>query len=271
MGLPHPRLSVRLGDPTQASRESLDAQPPDFEVKLEVFRGPLDVLLKIIEDRKLDITKVSLVAVTDQYLEYVRLLQDIQADFLTDFLLIAAKLLLIKSRALLPSPPSDDVEEEDEDVGDQLARQLREYKKFKEVAMALGEREAQGLRSYPRIPPPSQIKPRLDLGDVSLDDLVEALKEVLAERKPAPSADRVVAPQRITLEERIQHVVRVTRYHKRISFRRLLKDSSSRAEIIVTFLAILELIKRRKLIVGQEKAFGRIMISSREDEGAEGH
>ena len=137
--------------------------------------------------------------------------------------------------------------------------------------MALGEREAQGLRSYPRIAPPSEIKPRLDLGDVSLDDLVEALKEVLAEREPTPSADRVVAPPRITLEQRIEHVVRVTRYYKRISFRRLLKDSSSRAEIIVTFLAILELIKRRKLIVGQERAFGRIMISPREEKALAGN
>ena len=245
--------------------EGIERPLKEFEIRLEVFEGPLDLLLRLIEQHELDITKVSLAAVTDQYLEYVRILQDIQADFLADFLVIAAKLLLIKSRALLPHPPSeDDVEEED--VGDQLARQLREYKRFKEVAMALAEREALGLRSYPRIASPPEIEPRLDLGDVSLDDLVSALREALNGQEPSVPVDRVVPPVRITLEERIEHVIRVTRYYKRISFRRLLKDSSSRLEIIVTFIAILELIKQGNLIVGQAKPFGRIMISARAEE-----
>ena len=252
------------GHPHRGTDGQLDASPTAFEVRLDVFEGPLDLLLRLIEQRELDITKVSLIAVTDQYLEYVRILQDIRVDFLADFLVVAAKLLLIKSRALLPSPPPEE-DTEEEDIGDQLARQLREYKRFKEAAMALGTREAEGLHSYPRVAAPPVVQPRLDLGDVTLDDLVTSLRGLLSAEQPSMAVDRVVPPLRITLDEKIEHVVRVTRYYKRISFRRLLKDSSSRLEIIVTFLAILELIKQRRLIVGQDRPFGRIMISAREE------
>jgi len=244
--------------------EGIEKPLAEYEIKLDVFEGPLDLLLRLITHRELDITKVSLAAVTDQYLEYIRFLQDTRADFLADFLVIAAKLLLIKSRALLPQPPSDD-EEEEEDIGDQLARQLREYKKFKEVAQVLGAREAQGLRSHPRIASPPQIKPRLDLGSVTMGDLVAALKEVLNDQRRDLPVDRIVSPLRITLREKIEQVIRVTRFYKRVGFRRLLRDSSSRLEVIVTFLAILELIKRGKLMVEQERPFGRIIISAREE------
>ena len=251
--------------------EGAERPPREFEIKLEVFEGPLDLLLRLIEQHELDITKVSLAAVTDQYLGYVRILEEIRPDSLADFLVIAAKLLLIKSQALLPRPPSlDSMEGEEEDVGDQLARQLREYKKFKEVAEVLALREAQGLRSYARIAPLPAIEPRLELGDVPVDDLLAALREVLDGHEPIVPVDHVVPPLRITLEEKIEHVIGVTRHHRRITFRRLLNDSSSRLEIIVTFIAILELIKQGKLTAGQERPFGRIMISAREENAVEG-
>src|SRR3990170_2755668 len=102
-----------------------------YEVRLPVFEGPLDLLLHLIEREELDITKVALAQVTDQYLAYLAMLKEVEVQVLTDFLVVAAKLLLIKSQALLPKPPPSVLDEEEEDIGDELARQLRVYKQFK--------------------------------------------------------------------------------------------------------------------------------------------
>ena len=132
-----------------------------YRVTLEVFEGPLDLLLRLVEREELDITGVSLAAVADQYLAYVAALQEVSAANLADFLVIAARLLLIKSRSLLPRPECETDVSEQEDVGEQLAQQLLEYKRFKEVAANLREIEAVGLRAFSRIAPPPQMDRRL--------------------------------------------------------------------------------------------------------------
>jgi len=235
-----------------------------YQVKLPLFEGPLDLLLHLIEREELDITKVSLAQVTDQYLEYISLLEELNAGILADFLVIAAKLLLIKSEMLLPRPPRAPGEEE-EDVGDELTRQLIEYRKFKEAALALKRREERGLRAYVRVAPPperflgwAQNRP-LDLGEVSLSDLVEAVQHALDVRPPLPSVSEVVAPITITVAEKMALIEEKLRKQRRVSFNRLLDQAASRLEIIITFLAVLELI-RRGIEVQQERLFGEIVI-----------
>jgi len=231
----------------------------DYQVQLPVFEGPLDLLLYLIERQELDITKVSLALVTDQYLEHLRLLEERRAGDLAEFLVIAAKLLLIKSQALLPQPPAPPAPEE-EDIGEQLARQLAEYKRFKAVAAGLRQREEEGWRSFVRLAPPPKIEPPLEL-DLTLDDLLALVRQALAVEPPAPAVGRVGPhPQRISLRERVAAVEATVQRLGRVSFRSLLTEAASRLEIIVMLLAVLELIKRRRIRVEQEQTFGEIWI-----------
>jgi segregation and condensation protein A len=245
----------------------LDAQQP-YHVKLEVFEGPLDLLLHLIETQELDITKVSLVAVTDQYLEYIGHVERINADNLADFLVVAAKLLLIKSRALLPAPPAP-VGEEEEDVGDELARQLREYKLFKELAQQLRTREELGLRAYLRLATLPEVEKKLDPSGASLEDLLAAAREALEAHAPPGPVNGVVAPLTISIADRIRHIESLLTKKGTVSFHRLLRRARSRSEIIVTFLALLELIKARRAQVQQEKLFGEIWVSRPEEAAAQ--
>jgi len=225
-----------------------------------VFQGPLDLLLHLIEQQELDITKVALAQVTDQYLAYINILKEIEVEFLTDFLVVAAKLLLIKSQALLPKPPPSLADEEEEDLGDQLARQLLEYKRFKEVAQELRQREAAGLRSFVRLAPPPKIEPRLSPGEVTLDDLVAAVRQALAVRPPEPVVDEVVSPVTVTIGQQMALIRDALTRQRQISFHRLLRQAAGRVEIIVTFLAVLELIKQYVIDVRQDTLFGEIVI-----------
>ena len=238
----------------------MDIEAKPYEVRLAVFEGPLDLLLHLIEREELDITKVSLAQVTDQYLEYIGLLEEINAEILADFLVIAAKLLLIKSEMLLPRPPRAPGEEEEEDIGDELARQLIEYKKFKGAALGLRQREEMGLRAYVRIAPPPKLEKPLDLGDVSLADLVEAVQRALDVRPPLPSVSEVVTPFTITVAEKMALIEEKLEKQGRVSFNRLLAQAASRVEIVVTFMAVLELIKLKGIEVQQERLFGEIVI-----------
>ena len=215
----------------------------------------------MIEKRELDITKVSLAQVTDQYLEYISLLHELEAAALADFLVVAAKLLLIKSQVLLPQPPP--IEEEEEDVGDELVRQLIEYKKFKEAAQELRQREEMGLRAYVRVAPPPRLEPALDLEDITLNDLLEAVQQALAVTPLAPPVSNMVAPITVTIADKISQIEAALRTRGRVSFNRLLASAVSRVEIIVAFLAVLELIKRQRIDVQQERVFGEIIITAR--------
>jgi segregation and condensation protein A len=238
-----------------------------YTVRLPVFEGPLDLLLHLIEERELDITKVSLAAVTDQYLEYINQLDTVDPEKLADFLVIAAQLLLIKSRNLLPQPPAEP-EEEEEDVGDELVRRLIEYRKFKGAAQDLRFREDHGLRAYARLLPPPHTDGVVRLEGITLDALVEAVRQAM-ETRVASSADEVVTPLRISLSDTIARLEGLLRTDGRFSLSRLFQQAASRMEIVVTFIALLQLMKRRRVVVEQSELFGEIWISPA-DEGAGG-
>jgi len=240
------------------------AKSPTYQVKLEVFEGPLDLLLKLIEQEALDITAISLARVTDQYLAYLHVVEEVRPGELADFMVIAARLLLIKSRALLPKPPK--IVEEEEDVGDDLVRQLREYRLFKHAAQFLAAREQAGMQMYARSMPVSQSpqsrKTRIDLGDTSTDDLIRVLRALLDQ--PGQTTDSTaLLPHRVTIEQKIEQIVACLTTSPSLTFRSLLTDVTSRVEVIVTMLALLELVRRRQVSVHQDQLFGEILISSR--------
>jgi segregation and condensation protein A len=230
---------------------------PQYRIRLPVFEGPLDLLLHLIEREELDITTVALAQVTDQYLAYLAELEQSQVKELTAFLVVAAKLLLIKSLALLPRPPA--LSSEAEDVGDELVHQLRVYKRFKEIATFLQEREKLGLHGYVRIAPLPHPEPQLDLGDTTLDDLLAAVQETLNAR-PALPVGEVVTPITVTIAEQIAHIEAQLARRRHVRFRELLSEATTRVEVIVTLLALLELIKQDRVHVRQERLFGKIII-----------
>jgi len=230
-----------------------------YQVKLTVFEGPLDLLLQLIERQELDITRVALAQVADQYLEYIALLPEVDPAILADFLVIAARLLFIKSLALLPKPPVM-VEEPQEDDGEALARQLAEYKRFKEAAGFLQGREEAGLHCYIRSAPPPKVGGNLHQGEVSPADLAAALRSVLA-RLAQEEPEVVIAPMLFSIEDKIVLIQETLARPGRASFRALLAQATSRVEAIVTFLALLELLKDQQVTAYQERVFGEIIIA----------
>jgi segregation and condensation protein A len=236
-------------------------QKTGYRVRLAVFEGPLDLLLHLIEREELDITRVSLARVTDQYLEYLNALEELQVDDLTDFVVVAARLLLIKSQALLPRPPLP-LYPEDEDAGDALIRQLLAYKRFKEAAKHLEERQTQGQRSYIRLAPQPQIQAGIEhLEPVSLKDLLAAAHRAMQTRPATPPAGGVVAPFTLSIDDQIILITQTLDRQSHVSFINLLTSAYNRQEVAVTFLAVLELIKRQEVQARQTRMFGEIVIS----------
>jgi segregation and condensation protein A len=230
----------------------------NYSVQTPVYEGPLDLLLSLIEHAELDITSVSLAMVTDQYLAYLNSLEQVNADELSAFLVIAAKLLQIKSEALLPRPPEHRAG--DEDVGRGLVDQLKLYKRFKEIGAWLQMRQQANLRTYLRIAPPPKVEPRLDLSNVTLERLVAAAEVALARGAARQPLGLVIAPPRITIREKIDLITKTLREVERSTFRALLTPGASRLEVVVTFLAMLELIKRYRIQASQEGLFDDIEI-----------
>ena len=244
--------------------EIIQNNPDDngsYTIELPNFEGPLDLLLSLIEREALDITKISLARVTDQFLAYLEVLKQINPDELTDFLVIAAKLILIKSEVLLPRPPPSILEEEEEDVGHELARQLQLYKQFKEIANHLRALEATGQRNFIRltyIAP--KIEPKLEPGAFTLEQLREAARSALTIKPPEPAVDEVVSRHIVTIGQQMAHIREKLQVADPISFQQLLSNQRDRIEVIVTLLALLELIKRRVIQVNQTGLFGDLMI-----------
>ena len=239
--------------------ENLLGRQLNYNVQTPVYEGPLDLLLNLIERTELDITTVSLAMVTDQYLVHINSMEQLNADEISAFLVIAAKLIQIKSEALLPRPPAREPGEED--AGKSLVDQLKLYKRFKEIGGWLSAREQANLRTYLRIAPPPKVEPKLDLSNITLEKLVAAAEEAFAKEKEKKPLATVISAPRVTIREKIDMITKVMKDMEHASFSSLTKDSTSRLEIVVTFLAMLELIKRYRVQAHQEGLFSEIEIN----------
>ena len=233
-----------------------------YSISVPVFSGPLDLLLRLIEREELDITQVSLTQVTDQYLKQMTELREKRVEGLADFLVLAARLLLIKSQALLPKPPEIGITEID--PGEELAKQLRMYKKFKDMSEWLDSRQLQGLRTFLRIAAPVVVAKTVDLSGVELYDLRVAMADVLSRPIEKPrSVSELVGRPRITVRGSINKIAASLRRRIKVSFFALLKrghTNKTKTEIIATFLGILELARRNMVKAEQAEAFGDIDI-----------
>ena len=249
--------------PATTSGDTPPASPApqiDFTLRLPNYEGPLEVLLRLIEERHLEITKVSLARVADQFIAHMATMARRDPTTISNFLAIAARLIVIKSRALLPqlSAPTD----EDEADADDLVAQLRAYQLYKRAARWLREREQAGLRSLPVSPPPIS-RPRsrqLPLDNVTLEGLARAMQRIVDRWMPPPLADEVVAPLPFTVNDCIARIESAVAARPRVTFGELLLGVNIRSEIVVTLLALLELLKRYAVRAHQDALFGEIVI-----------
>lgn len=234
-----------------------------YTISTPVYHGPLDLLLQLIERAELDITRLALAHVTDQYLAFLHEMPELSAEEVSAFLVIASKLIQIKSEALLPRPPVR--AEGEEDPGEALARQLMEYRRYKQIADYLSLRQEAGVHTYLRLAPPPKVEGSVDLSDISLDDLWHAAQVLLLHADHRTSLNSVVMPPPVTIRQKISMIAHTLRRRGHASFRAFLQGARSRLDIVVTFLAILELIKLRIVRADQERIFGEIEIVPMQD------
>jgi segregation and condensation protein A len=230
----------------------------NYTVRIPIYEGPLDLLLDLIERAELDVTTVSLAMVTDQYLDYIHGLKQTHTDEVSAFLVIAARLLQVKSEALLPRLPAR--QPGDEDLGQSLVEQLKLYKRFKEIGLWLDARQQAGLRTYLRIAPPPKVAPKLDPSSLTLEALLAAAESIFARLPDKEPLASVIAAPRITIREKIGLIAKALRQLESASFRGLLGDRPTRLEVVVTFLALLELVKRYRVDAHQDSLFSDIRI-----------
>lgn len=235
-----------------------------YLVELPVFQGPLDLLLHLIEKEELDITEIALAQVTDQYLAYLERMPQREPAELCAFVVVAVRLIWIKSQALLPRSPV--AEGDGDETGADLVHQLREYRRFKEVAQQLRQWDAEGRRAFGRLAPSPLPIPRPEgLENATLEALTEALQQRLAElslqERTVPLA---VVPQ-VTLAEKARQIHAVLQDRDEVLFSVLLVEAPSCEEVVVTLWAVLEMFKRHWITFEQEELFGPITVRRRSD------
>lgn len=226
-----------------------------YDIKLEKFEGPLDLLLKLIEREELDITQLALAKVTDQYIAQLQKLPEISAEELADFLVVAARLLYLKSKMLLPLLHWGE-EEEDGD----LERRLRMYKEYVEAARRVQGMLSEKRHTYVREKPPLSALGFAPPKDFTAVKMAELFREVLRRLVPIVKPPEGVIEKTVSIHEKIRHIQGLIAKHAHVSFHSMLANAETRSEIIVTFLALLELVKQRHLTVKQENNFSEIHL-----------
>ncbi|MDD5421954.1 MAG: segregation/condensation protein A [Candidatus Omnitrophota bacterium] len=233
-----------------------------YKVKLEVFEGPLDLLLYLIQKEEVDIYDIPIAKITDQYLEYLELMQLLDLNIAGEFLVMAATLMHIKSKLLLP-PDETEEEAQEEDPRAELVRRLIEYKKFKEAASELLQMESHHKHFFARVGSSGAnlddyVPAEDDFFEASLFDLITAFTKVLKDI-PKDAFYKVIKDE-FTVSDKIHDILHMLVDKKTILFTELFKAAKNKAEIITIFLALLELIKIKEVVVGQAAHFGEIEI-----------
>ena len=242
-------------------------------VKLQVFEGPLDLLLHLIDKNKIDIYDIPIVEITNQYMDYIKAMEKEDLNVMSEFLVMAATLLDIKCRMLLPKEVNEEGEEED--PRQELVEQLLEYKMYKYMSYELRDRQVEGeqlMFKEPTVPEEvmEYVEPvdlDLLLKDVTLAQLNYIFQDVMKRQidkiDPVRSKFGKIEKEEVTLPDKLEYVTEYAKLHRKFGFRQLLEKQNYKTQIVVTFLAILQLMKEGVISIEQEQAFDEIMITSR--------
>ncbi|GAB4486745.1 MAG: segregation/condensation protein A [Thermodesulfovibrionales bacterium] len=234
-----------------------------YQIRLPVFEGPLDLLLHLIKENKVDIYDIPISLITHQYLEYLEMMKELDLEIAGDFLVMAATLIQIKSRMLLP-PDEEAPEEEIADPRLELVHRLLEYQAYKDAAGLLKEHEDAAQNYFSRSPVDigdggAEDEGELYLFDVNLFDLLGAFKKIL---ETAPEEIRTITKETLTVKDRMLHIAELLEKHETVRFEELFVDVATRVQLIVTFLSVLELLRLGMARAYQEQDFGQIWVIS---------
>ena len=234
----------------------------EYEVKIDNFEGPLDLLLHLIKESKVDIWEISIADIAEEYLAYIQRMEKLNLDIASEYLVMASELIEMKSRMLLPRQEKEVGEEEEEDPKERLIRRLVEYQKYKEVTKNFKELESLRQEFYTKAP--DNLKEYVEEGivpssDVTLEDLMLAFQKFLNRKELEKPLQTTVTKKEITVEERRKSIRDILTKRKRVDFFELF-EVVTKEYIVVTFLAILEMAKKQELLIKQESDFSQIMI-----------
>lgn len=233
-----------------------------YNIKVPVFEGPLDLLLHLIKENKVDIYDIPIAVITGQYLQYIKMMKELNLDVAGDFLVMAATLIHIKSRMLLPVDEEASTEEQ-EDPRLELIQRLLEYQAFKDASLGLREKEEEWMNIFHREPvkdveaEAESAEPELYLFDVNLFDLLGAFKKIL---DTAPPEIVRITREALTVKDKISHIMEMLENNDTVRFEDFFKEDRSRVQIVVTFVALLELIRLGLVRAYQENDFGNIWV-----------
>lgn len=250
-------FAVVLGEPLSTLPEDLYIPPDALEVMLEAFEGPLDLLLYLIKRQNLDILDIPIAEITRQYMEYIELMKELQLELAGEYLVMAAMLAEIKSRLLLPSPVQG---EEEEDPRAELVRRLQEYERYKQAAEDLDALPRVGRDIFPASVHPPQLERRVPLPQVDLKEIINAFASVLD--RAELFGHHHIQRESLSVRERMSIVVDIVSADRFMAFTELFKPEEGRAGVVVTLLAILELLKAQLIELVQSQPFAPIYVKS---------
>ena len=233
-----------------------------MDLKLEIFEGPLDLLLHLIKENKMDIFDIEIESITRQYLDYIHKMKEQNLDIASAYLVMASELTLIKARMLLPRPKVDDEEIEEEDPREELVARLLEYQAYKEITKALKENESKRQEIHTKLP--ENINNYIEentviIGEGSIDLLVDAFKKFLVRKSEEKPLSTKVTMKEITVSSRKLEIKSILKKEKKISFFKLF-PVSTKEYIVATFLAILDMARNKELLIKQEELFSDIIV-----------
>ena len=236
----------------------------EYEVKIDAFEGPLDLLLHLIKESKVDIWDIKIVDITEQYLNYIKSMERLNLNIASEYLVMASELMEMKSKLLLPRTKLED-EEEEEDPREKLIQKLIEYQRYKEMTKNFKELEENRHEFYTK--PPESLKEYAPEGtisntDLSLDDLMKAFQKFLDRKKLEKPLTTTVTKREITVEERRTAIRDILKKKKKVDFFELF-DVLTKEYIVVTFLAVLEMARKQELTIYQENNFDNIICEVR--------
>lgn len=227
----------------------------DITIQFKEFDGPLDLLLSLLDEKKMEISEVSISKVTEPFLQYLDSLEEVNPQELADFLVVAAKLLFLKSKTLLPEFGTD------EEDGMKLEDQLRLYRQFIEVSKQVNTLWMDEARnSYGRIDPPVLIEGFFPSDNLKVNNLHKAMTELVIRLAPPKALPKTYIDKSVSMKEKIDTIRNLLGSRKKLSFNDILSDAQSKTEVIVSFLALLELVKQRSIHIEQDKAFGDLQL-----------
>lgn len=230
-----------------------------YEVQLEVFAGPLDLLLHLIRQQEIDIYDIPIASITDQYLSYLEMMRDLNITLAGDFILMAATLILIKSRMLLPAPPPDSAGTEEEDPRQELVQQLLEHERFKKAAALLHDRQVYEACVFPRgMDEFEEEEKEAILANVY--DLVQAFHSIVERYKEQVVLE--VEHESVSLEEKLDDLRALLKLQRRFFFSMFLRERISKLHLVMTFVALLEMAKQGEILMLQKKTFGDILVKA---------